>query len=333
MNGTYAFAALSNNGVGGGSEPAEGVGELGTFAFDGSGNVTINAVTENSGGTITNPAQISGTYSVTASGSVTITPSSGDALMGYVSTDGNTMVVEDLTSGDTTPSIAIAVKEGASTYSAASLNGTYAFATLSNSGVGQGELGTFVFDGSGNVTISPVAENSGGAVTNPTQVSGTYSVTAGGSVTITPSSGSVLTGNLSADDSTVVAEDLTSGDSPSIAVLLEEGGTNFSNSSVSGTSSYSTLATGGSNGDVGTLGTVTLDGQGNFSGSQSVNNGQTISSNESISGTYSVAANGSLTITQSGSDPLSGNVSADGNKAVLEDLNTNDAPSIILVVH
>jgi len=58
-------------------------------------------------------------------------------------------------------------------------------------------------------------------------VSGTYSVAADGALTMTPASGSPLSGGISADGKTLVLSQLTAGQPSAFAVGIKQGQTNF----------------------------------------------------------------------------------------------------------
>ncbi len=326
LSGTYAFVTLSNNGAAGGGEPASGVGDFGTMTFDGAGNYT-GTETVNSGGTIAADQSISGTYSAASSGSVTLSP-----LSGNVSADGNTLVLANMTSGEP-PSMTVAIKEGGTTFSAASLQGSFTMASLNNSGssgLGSGGLLTLTFDGAGNFTGSE-SENDGGTVTSNLAASGTYSVTTSGSVTLTSSGGSALTGQISADGDTMVLGDLTSGDAPSLYVAIKQGTATFSNASLDNAYSGATLQSAGADGGNSGLLSLTFDGAGSFSGTDGQNNGETVTTGTAVSGSYSVASGGSLTISPN-SVALTGEISTDGDTVALEDLNSGDPPSMTVVI-
>ncbi len=79
-----------------------------------------------------------------------------------------------------------------------------------------GSLLTLTFNGAGVVTGTGV-QNSGGLVSS-VAVSGTYTVAAEGTLTISGVDLGPLTGGLSVDGNTLVASQTTSGHSPSILV-------------------------------------------------------------------------------------------------------------------
>ena len=70
----------------------------------------------------------------------------------------------------------------------------------------------------------------------------------------------LLSGGVSADGNTLVLSRLTSGQGPSITVVIKQGQSGLSTADVSGT--YA-IATQGNSGDTGSLWAITFDGAGN----------------------------------------------------------------------
>jgi len=101
----------------------------------------------------------------------------------------------------------------------AKLTGTYKVDSFGYSNGQDSDLWTLTFDGAGNFSGSDV--NLDGKI-GSRAVSGTYSVAADGTLTISPVDGSTITGGLSADGNTLVASQTTSGHPPTVffAVLL-----------------------------------------------------------------------------------------------------------------
>jgi hypothetical protein len=94
LNGVYSIGSL------GFATASTGNGETFTLSFDGQGNFGGTYAT-NDNGVTTNSVDFSGTYTVTASGGVTLTDSSGGVYPGAVSADGNLIVAATLTGGGT----------------------------------------------------------------------------------------------------------------------------------------------------------------------------------------------------------------------------------------
>src|SRR5450432_2090099 len=92
---------------------------------------------------------------------------------------------------------------------------------------------TLTADGAGSYS-GTLVQNNAGVITNGA-VSGTYSVAADGALTMTPASGSPLSGGISADGKTLVLSQLTAGQPSAFAVGIKQGQTNFTNADVVGT--------------------------------------------------------------------------------------------------
>jgi hypothetical protein len=187
-----------------------------TLTFDGAGNISGSAVQDFSGTISSTPT--SATYTVSADGALTIQPTDGPLLTGGVSADGNTLVLTQITSGDS-PGIAVGVKQGQSTFTDASVKGTYQMTVMNSSGM-QSTLLTLTFDGAGSISGSAVQDLSG--TISSTTTSATYTVSADGALTIQPTDGPLLTGGVSADGNTLVLTQITSGDSPGIAIGVHQ---------------------------------------------------------------------------------------------------------------
>ena len=174
---------------------------------------------------------------------------------------------------------------------------------------------TLTADGAGSYSGNLVQKNAG--VITSSAVSGAYSVAADGSLTITPASGSPLSGGISADGRTLVLSQLTAGQPSAFAVGIKQGQTNFTNADVVGT--YNIVNYTGNSAE---LATFDFDGAGNINGTVTTNDAGTIA-NSSVTGTYAVVADGTLTVTilHPYVHPLwvtfTGGVSSDGNTLVL----------------
>jgi hypothetical protein len=294
-------------------------GSFGVTPLDGAGNFSSTSV-ENNAGTVVSGIFDTGTYTVSAGGTIVINFNDG-----AVSLDGNAIVSADMNAGEQAY-IDIEVKRGQANFTNAGLDGTYEVVTYGNSG-DSGTLWTLIADGSGSFIGSEV-QNNAGVISPSSAVAGTYAVAADGALTVSPTVGAPLTGGVSADGNTLVLSQLTSGQNPSITVGIKQGQSGFTTADVSGT--Y-TMAAQGNSGDTGSLWGITFDGAGNIKGTGIRNDAGTIS-NITVTGTYSVAADGALTVSPTGGKPLTGSVSVDGQQLVLTNLNTGDSPSIWLGV-
>ncbi len=103
---------------------------------------------------------------------------------------------------------------------------------------------------------------------------------------------------------------------------------NTSNTSLNGTYGWASLIN-LQTGSTAAVGTATADGAGNWTSSQDEDDDGTIASTTS-SGTDTITANGALTLTPSGDAPYMGNLSADGNTFVVENLNAGGNPELIV---
>jgi len=184
------------------------------FSFDGvNATYTMNLNINEDGAPIQQNGK-TGTYTVAADGTITMTSNSNKTLSGHI-VNGNTLVLASTTAGDN-PLIAIGSLQ-LGTYSNASLKGRYnlidrnynagttqVIAPQPGSGVRQPaplgfdvNIGTFIADGNGNWSVQ-LNSNTDGVPGTQTH-SGTYSVAADGSLTIntgepTPKTGRVQNG-------------------------------------------------------------------------------------------------------------------------------------------
>ena len=294
--------------------------EFDAITFDGNGNwvgtwTSYRYIGSQSG-------SFSGTYSVNASGAVTVTPTGLSPVLGqYLSADGKAML-NARTDYGIYPAIGVWMKAGTSGFSNASLNGVYngvAFVFDRNLGP-HSELDTIIFDGNGNWTGTMGMQGY--------SYYGKYSVNASGAVTVTvgptePSPGSGF--YLSADGNTIIS---TINDTTAliISVWVKAGTGAFSNASLNGI--YNCVAFGfdQNSGPHSELDTITFDGNGNWTGTGMSAQYLGIQSGN-ISGTYSVDAVGTVIITPSGQSSLSGHLSADGN-TIIDTRNSATDPAI-----
>jgi hypothetical protein len=280
----------------------------GPAVYDGAGSYSGGYVLNTSG--VISSGSISGSYTAAVGGAVTV-----HGYRGGVSADGNTIVSANLQAGNN-QAVDVEIKQGQTNFTNADFTGIYQVVSVS-SVADSGSSLTLTADGAGRYSGTLVQNNSG--VITSSAVSGTYSVAADGSLTMTPASGSPLSGGISADGRTLVLSQLTAGQPSAFAVGIKQGQTNFTNADVVGT--YNIVNYTGISAE---LATLNFDGAGNFSGTTTGNQGGSIS-NSSITGTYTVAADGTLTVNfipdERDGHPLTkvftGGVSSDGNTLVL----------------
>jgi hypothetical protein len=295
VSGSYFYSDISSSGVSSGCDVFDGVGGYsGSYVLNTSGVISSGS--------------ISGPYTTAVGGAMTL-----GADTGAVSADGNTILIANLQDG-TVPSVAVEIKQGQTNFTNADFSGIYQVVSITSLGDSSSSL-TLTADGAGGYSGNLVQNNAG--VITSSAVSGTYSVAADGSLTITPASGSPLSGGISANGKTLVLSQLTAGQPSAFAVGIKQGQTNFTNADVVGT--YNIVNHTGHSAD---LLTLDFDGAGNFNGTTTTNDAGTIS-NYSVTGTYAVAADGTLTVwflhqnVHSFSVVFTGGVSSDGNTLVL----------------
>lgn len=208
LNGT--IASLAGNwiavGLDQGSDPQDFEGVL-TFGADGSVSGTSTSLDVNGVASVFPYSAPAGTCTITSDGQFT----SGGGTLGYVSANGE-FLVEAYTSSGTAPGMTVAVKQG-SGVTLATVNGVYTVGSLEfdSATIGDGRVYTMFFDGAGNWN-STFIDNDNGTITDGNTVSGTYTVSATGVLTLTQAgNGAVHTGGVSADGNIIVAANLTAG--------------------------------------------------------------------------------------------------------------------------
>jgi hypothetical protein len=278
----------------------------GPVVFDGVGGYSGSYVLNTSG--VISSGSISGPYTAAVGGAVTL-----GGYSGGVSADGNTIVSANLQSGNA-PSVDVEIKQGQTNFTNADFSGLYQVVSVSSFADFSSSL-TLTADGAGSYSGNLVQNNAG--VITSSAVSGAYSVAADGSLTITPASGSPLSGGISADGKTLVLSQLTAGQPSAFVVGIKQGQTNFANADVIGT--YNIVNYTGNSAE---LATLNFDGAGHFDGTVTNNDSGNIS-NSSVTGTYAVAADGTLTVRflHPNVHPFwvvfTGGVSSDGSTLVL----------------
>jgi hypothetical protein len=324
--------------------------------FDGAGHYTAVG-TANTDGT-GNTGNVSGTYSVNANGSFTLTTNgSTDVDGGYILAGGS--VLNFSKNPGEVPSVGVALKTGTSGFNNASLNGSYGMvsyyftdsvtqpATPSAGSPQAIPLGfsssndMVAFDGAGHYTAVGTTNTDGtGSAGN---VSGTYSVNSDGSFTLTTSgSTDVLAGYILAGGS-VLNFSKNPGEVPSMGVALKTGTWGFTNASLKGsygmvsyyfTDSVTQPATPSaglpqaiplgfsSNNDV-----VTFDGAGHYMAVGTANTDGT-GNTGNVSGTYNVNLDGSFTLTANGSSDVDGGYILAGGGMFSFSKSPGEVPSI-----
>jgi hypothetical protein len=204
-------------------------------------------------------------------------------------------------------------------YSLATVSGAY-FGVGYQGSSDTGSAGTVTYDGSGNFNVTAVAANVAGTIFAVPPYAGTYAVGVDGTLTGI-NSGSNFDGGISADGHTLASADVTMGEQPSFFVNIQQGQSNFTAASISGSYWAVFYDSAGTNGGVGT---ITFDGAGNWSGTATRNNAGMVTTGVPESGTYTVNASGAMTFTPGGGAPvLNGGVSADANTLVFSQIAVN----------
>jgi hypothetical protein len=310
LNGIYTMVGYEGSGT---------IDDLWTLTFDGAGNVSGSEVQNNAGTVSTR--MVSGTYVLPVTSTVipslgtltalvnsglTLTLAGSSALSGYVSFDGNILVLSPITSGQN-PGIMVGIKQGQSTFTDQNLSGTFATASYGSS-ASVGSIATLSFDGAGNVSGSAVV-NDAGAISD-SAMSGIYAVAADGTLTLTSAGAAPLTGGVSADGNTLVLVQTSAGQTPAITLGIKQGQADFVNGDMN---AVYALASYGRSGAYGTLATLAFNGVGNINGPVVENGAGVISTGNTFLGTYAVAATGALTLNQATGASFAGGVSgADG---------------------
>jgi hypothetical protein len=181
------------------SDPSRTEDLIALFNFDGAGKFSVTSFTDNKVGTVSTGTG-NGTYSVKANGtgSMKITLSDGaSGIFGIVINAGGKgfQIMCTNCSGDPNVLSATAVASGGSSFSNASLKGTFEFLSTQwptpQDSNAQNDMGILTFDGAGKIKAS-ITQNVAGTVTI-IKASGTYSVNSdgSGSFTLTPKTGSL----------------------------------------------------------------------------------------------------------------------------------------------
>jgi hypothetical protein len=180
-------------------------------------NGTVSGTyTQNMGGTITTGNPASAQWTVTNG----ILTSVGSAS-GAVSHDGDLIVLADTNSGDD-PYINVAVPRGTGV-TPASFEGVYSVMEYGGTPVTSTFGKAITLFAYGNGTYSVIfSKNSNGTITTNNTDTGTYTVAADGTLTITDSEGDVESGAISADGNALVLASVASDQNPAIFVGVRQ---------------------------------------------------------------------------------------------------------------
>ena len=210
LSGTYYLASL---------DQAEGfTAEFGSITFDGKGNGTFAGTMGSSTGA--NQADNdSGTYSVNPNGAVTFTGSAGSLMNCGLSADTNTVVCSTV-KNVAYQNIAVMVKAGSGGSSNANLSGTYYMVEGDTKGGFNSQISNATFNGQGSFTAAGTLNNAT-AAKQSSSTSGSYSVNANGTFTVTPSGGSAMQCGMSADTNTLVCATVSNTADQNVIVMVK----------------------------------------------------------------------------------------------------------------
>jgi hypothetical protein len=181
--------------------------------------------------TLTN-GNISGQLTINLAGTVTTdNPAAGQFTIsngllsgrsqGAVSVDGDLIIAADTHSGDY-PTVDVLVPQG-SGETQATFEGVYSgaqYGGLSNSTTFGKAITLFAYgNGTWNILFT---KNAQGTITTDNTGGGTYTVAADGTLTLTDDSGNVYNGAISADGNVLVMANVSSSESPAIAVAVRQ---------------------------------------------------------------------------------------------------------------
>ena len=178
--------------------------------------VISGTYTENMGGIITSGNPASGQWSVT-NGVVT----SVGSASGAVSADGDLIVLADTNSGDD-PYINVAVRRG-SGVTPATFEGVYSVGEYGGTPLTStfGKAITLFAYGNGAYSVM-FTKNGAGTITTNNTDTGTYTVAADGTLTLTDSEGDLESGAISADGNALVLASVASDQNPAIFVEVRQ---------------------------------------------------------------------------------------------------------------
>jgi hypothetical protein len=214
LTGTYVVASVTS------ASPLYGSLDTTTINSDGSASHTVTQLSATGVPSTTSSSDPAGTI-VVGSGGVISAGGSGGAS-GYLSADGNLLVLTYITGTTNFPGLSVGVKQG-SGLTVATFNGVYATIALGGTSPSAsfGLTQTIYAHGDGTYT-EDYTQNSAGTVTTTTGASGTYTVSATGTLIFTDQSGVSTNGQISADGSVIVVGDISSGEAPAVAVGVRQ---------------------------------------------------------------------------------------------------------------
>jgi hypothetical protein len=214
LTGTYVGASVTS------ASPL--YGSLGTTTVNADGSASQSGTNLSATGvpSATSNSYPAGTFAVGSGGAISVGGSGGAS--GYLSADGNLVVLTYITGTNNFPGLSVAIKQS-SGLSAATFNGVYAVVALGGTSpsASVGLVQTLYAHGDGTYTVD-YTQNAAGAVTTANTTTGTYTVSATGALVITTQSGVSSSGQISADGNAIVLGDISSGEPPAVAVGVRQ---------------------------------------------------------------------------------------------------------------
>ncbi len=212
LTGTYVGASMTS------ASPLYGSLGTTTVNSDGSASQTGTNLSASGVPSATSNSYPAGTFVVGAGGAISVGGSGGAS--GYLSADGNIVVLTYITGTNNFPGLSVAIKQSGG-LSAATLNGVYAVISLGGTAPSAsfGLVQTVYAHGDGTYTVD-YTQNAAGTVTTAT-AAGTYTVSDAGALVVTQG-GASSSGQISADGNTIVLGNISSGESPAMAVGVRQ---------------------------------------------------------------------------------------------------------------
>ena len=214
LTGTYVGASVTS------ASPLYGSLGTTTVNSDGSASQTGTNLSATGVPSATSNSYPAGTFVVGSGGAISVGGSGGAS--GYLSADGNLVVLTYITGTNNFPGLSVAIKQS-SGLTAATFNGVYAVVALGGASpsASVGLVETVYAHGDGTYTVD-YTQNAAGVVTTANTATGTYTVSAVGALVITTQSGVSSSGQISADGNAIVLGDVSSGEPPAMAVGVRQ---------------------------------------------------------------------------------------------------------------
>ena len=196
----------------------------GYIDFDGLGppGDAAGVVRENEGGVVSLPGTIIATYTVAATGAVTMNFPFGLALQGTLLAGGDLLVLSGFDAGVPASPWALVLVRESSGVTDATLTGNYfalGFSDRLTSGLYACQTGTIAANGAGNFTINWTEHQEGTSV--PVSTAATYATMPDGRLHVTKTGGETLEGGVSGDGRfAVVAGGRVAGEDPELWFLF-----------------------------------------------------------------------------------------------------------------